>query len=179
MSEVTKTLNEDLTSANEEIQYLRSHSVQLEHLVLKKQETIEILERQLESSINSKNGSLKSKILSRSDKHQSMPATFNTPTGTSSIKPDNRGWSSEINEIETFSTLVRNKKTNRNMLYSLTNKNIANVNETNFLKIQNWFEVLSDVDSNINEIKSVNKMLICSDSQGRGLAWKINHNKIN
>lgn len=112
LSEVIKTLNKDLTSANKEIQNLRSHSVQLDNLVLKKQETIEILERQLESSINSKNGSLKSKILSRSDKRQSMPATFNTPTGRSSIKPDNREWSSEINEIETFSTVVRNKKTN-------------------------------------------------------------------
>lgn len=50
LSEVIKTLNKDLTSANKEIQNLRSHSVQLENLVLKKQETIEILERQLESS---------------------------------------------------------------------------------------------------------------------------------
>lgn len=73
MSEVIKTLNKDLTSANKEIQNLKSHSVQLQNLVLKKQETIEILERQLESSVNSKNGSLKSKILSRSDKRQSMP----------------------------------------------------------------------------------------------------------
>lgn len=41
------------------------------------------------------------------------PTTFNTPKGTSSsIKLDNRGWSSEINEIETFSSVVRNKKTN-------------------------------------------------------------------
>lgn len=110
MSEVIKTLNKDLTSANKEIQNLRSHSVQLENLVLKKkQETIEILERQLKSSINSKYGSLKSKILSRSDKRQSMPATFNTSTGRSSIKPDNRGWSSEINEIGTFSNVVKNK----------------------------------------------------------------------
>lgn len=112
LSEVIKILNKDLTSANKEKQNLRSHSVLLENLVLKKQETILILERQLESSINSKNGSLKSKILSRSDKRQSMQATFNTPTGRSSIKPDNRGWSSEINEIENFSTVVRNKKTN-------------------------------------------------------------------
>lgn len=54
LSEVIKTLNKDLTSANKEIQNLKSHSVQLENLVLKKQETIEILERQSESSINSK-----------------------------------------------------------------------------------------------------------------------------
>lgn len=35
LSEVTKTLNEDLTSANEEIKYLRSHSVQLKNLAKK------------------------------------------------------------------------------------------------------------------------------------------------
>lgn len=49
-NEIIKTLHDDLNLANEEIQELKMHKVQLETLVLKKEETI-MLEKKLMNSI--------------------------------------------------------------------------------------------------------------------------------
>lgn len=174
LNELIKTLNEDLTSANNEIQNLKRHTVQLESMVLKKQETIEIMERQLNSNVNRKNVPSIAKTSSRYDKRLSMPTTFNTPTSRSSMNPGSRGWSSEKIGIETFANVTRKKKTSKN-----TSLPQANVNETNSLKVQNRYEVLLDEVSDISDKnETLNKILICSDSHGRGLAWELNQNKV-
>ncbi|KAG8310248.1 hypothetical protein J6590_067533 [Homalodisca vitripennis] len=175
LNEVIKTLNEELTFAKEEITELRSHSSRLEILVLEKEEKNLLLERKLKALLDQMNVNVGKEWQSE---RKSLPLVkniqtpHNTPVATS--------------EKELFSNVV-----SKNIRNPSKGKMHIKKQPLSTISTFNYYEVLSsDTDDYEDELQNIDaenvqvkvqnivtkkKLLLCSDSHGRDVAWNINN----
>ncbi|KAG8241929.1 hypothetical protein J6590_076048 [Homalodisca vitripennis] len=169
---IIETLSDDLFKANEEITNLKCHTHQLETLVLKKEETIELLEREI-SELNNKNKSEINKV--HLGQQTSLPVIITTPSG-SKTRP--RAWSSEKHFSNNSSTVLKNKKPkNQNKVYEQNDSNIfisKNRYDVLSTKIDGKTHLENKKTKALQEKNKNKRILICADSHGRDLFYNLN-----
>ncbi|KAG8309326.1 hypothetical protein J6590_088937 [Homalodisca vitripennis] len=178
---IIKALNEDLNEENTVIKQLRNHNIQLENIILKKEETIILLERQLNLNNQTKNPKRVSDALRPNavNLQHSFPNLQSTPVSTN--RTDNMVLNSNTNKDASFTLAVKGRKTcciqssavkinkNLNSIFSNNRYEVLNVDE------EEQSEDLRIVTSAEDCTKPITrKMLICADSHGRDLAWHLN-----
>ncbi|KAG8335872.1 hypothetical protein J6590_058652 [Homalodisca vitripennis] len=155
---IIKTLSNDLNQSCEEIQRLKNHNTQLETLVLTKEETIILLEREIKK--------FKNTLAINSDK-----------TGNDKTKPR---LSLEVGLPETFSSILK-KKSNRARPTTkpMEKKGFETPNRYETLSLEDEPSSTSESEDILTEAqtkknKKQKKIWICADSHGRDLSWEIN-----
>lgn len=183
-NEIIKTLNEDLNYAHEEIKRLKNHTLQLETLVLKKEENIIILEKQVQDlNIIINRPSCSKYLTSNKRKHHSLPMVHSTPV-LGNVGFRDRAWSSEKNPREAFPA-IRKGRNVASFEPVECNAPPTTSHQGSAIITRNRFEVLSTdegeeagekADSNEEgkDNPKKNKILCCADSHGRDLAWHLN-----
>lgn len=109
-TEIIRTLNKDLSQAYEEIRKLKTHTVQLETLVIQKEENIILLEKKVSelNSIIKKPVWSKTLHCNEENFHLSFPGLHSTPVSSNSVRI-NRTWSNEKNQDNNF-VCIKGKK---------------------------------------------------------------------
>ncbi|KAG8252920.1 hypothetical protein J6590_045118, partial [Homalodisca vitripennis] len=181
LNRIVATLNNDLEEAYKKIQSLQIEKITLENLLLRREEEI----IKLESSMNKNKSSLKLNATLPSDfclplrnKFQLLGENTNrynsefydsdfpplqTPKSFSHKSPQNRPKS-----LSSGPTSIKNAGT----LKESSRKCCHNCNCSNCKPTKNIDDTL-----NKDSVNDEKKLLICSDSHGRGLSWYVNKNQ--
>lgn len=181
---IIKTLSDDLNQLYEEIKELKNHNRQLEKLVLNKEETIILLEREIEK-IKDRPTNMRRNI---EIVNISGALSVSTPVTTNSERIDrDRSWPRlSLEARETFAS-VRYKKSNRDRTKHKiktacpqeNNKGCESLNRFEALYMEE--ETIPkagsknvSVETGLRKNKNKKQMIwVYADSHGRNLSWEI------
>jgi hypothetical protein len=175
-SEIIQTLNEDLKQALEEIRQLKVQKVNLETLVLEKEETIILLERKISELNTIVKKPVWTEIKSKKIEtivSQSSPTMLSTSQHYNK-EQKKRPNSGSVNKIKRHDIETRNRYQVLSLVAeegSIGEGEKEDITNTKNLEDKNKTRKLPAVRVNTGKKR---KILICADSHGRDLAWHVN-----